>query len=80
MNIIYYLNINAKLNMNAQSSISWDTLQKVVNYYEKNITKIIGVKDIMPLSFVEQSIPDHFKSLNDIIYPALIECGKIKEK
>jgi hypothetical protein len=40
----------------------------------------MAAKEVIDISDVEKSIPNHFKCLNDIINPALIACGKIKEK
>jgi hypothetical protein len=66
--------------MSGSERISWSILQKVMDYCTDNFAKIIGAKDLMPMTDIEKVIPNLFKDLHDIINPALIECGKIKEK
>ncbi len=65
---------------NESISISWSVLQKVIDYFDGTIKNIIVAKRVEPINNIEKLIPNLFKDLHDIINPALIQCGKIKEK
>ncbi len=52
-----------------------------INCYNEKAVKVVGAQDIKPITEIEEfMIPDLFKDLYKIIYPALISCGIIKER
>ena len=62
-------------------SISWDSFQQLNKIFSKKTMKINEVAPSKPKSEIEtEMIPELFKALYDKIHPALISCGKIKEK
>ena len=59
--------------MNSQSpTIPWVNLEKIISLYNDKVTKLVAAKEVVPLSSCEESLPELFSKLHDIIRPALV--------
>ena len=59
--------------MNSQTpTIPWTKLEQIITIYNEKVTKLVGAKDVVPLSYCEESLPELFRNFHDIIRPALV--------
>jgi hypothetical protein len=68
--------------MNSQQAVAhipWSFVERLTIVYKEKVESLLISRNVFGVEECEKATPNIFIALNDIIKPALVQCGHIKE-